>query len=263
MLENIRVVLMRTTHPGNIGAVARAMKNMCLADLCLVSPERFPHPEAEWRASGATDVLDNAKVVSTLEEAVADRHLVVGASARRRGMPWPVQTPRQFAADVMRLRPDAGVAIVFGQEQSGLSNEELTRCHRHIAIPANPEYAALNLAMAVQVIAYEVYHASLEHRQASVLEPLTGPLDPEWDQPPCSQEEMERFYAHLEEALIDIDFHTRERPRQLMSRLRRLYQRVQPDQNEMAILRGILSHTQKAARGRYAHKFNSEVNDPS
>ncbi|RMF17691.1 MAG: RNA methyltransferase [Gammaproteobacteria bacterium] len=263
MLERIRIVLVNTSHPGNIGAVARAMKNMGLSDLCLVAPDRFPHPEAEWRASGAQDILDAASVVSTMQEAVSDCHLVAATSARSRGMPWPVETPRQFARAVFSWRDDVRVAIVFGREQSGLSNEELTYCNRHLAIPANPEYSALNLAMAVQVVAYELYHRHLELRDDDALVPLSGPLDPAWDQPPCTQSDMERFYAHLEDTLVDIEFHTRERPRQLMPRLRRLFQRVQLDENEVAILRGILSHTQKAARGRYVHRFQTDTDEPT
>ena len=161
MLENIRIVLMNTSHPGNIGSVARAMKTMGLTDLCLVSPLQFPDPKADEMASNAVDVLAQATVVETLEDAIADCALVVGTSARTRKIPWPLLAPRAMAEKVREEAPTNQIAIVFGREQSGLSNEELERCHLHVNIPANPEYSSLNLGAAVQVIAYELRVAAL------------------------------------------------------------------------------------------------------
>lgn len=238
MLSNVRVVLVHTSHPGNIGAVARAMKNMCLEHLLLVCPTQFPSAEATARASGADDLLARARCCDSLEEAVADCGLVIGASARLRSLPWPELDPRACAQRVREASAHTPVALVFGREQSGLSNEELERCHALVHIPSNPNYSSLNLAQAVQVLAYEVYMA----RQGG-----------EWqgsppEAPPCSAAEMERFYAHLEQTVIELGFLDPANPRQLMRRLRRLFQRIQPDNNEMNILRGILSAAQDKAR---------------
>jgi TrmH family RNA methyltransferase len=238
MLNNIRVVLVQTSHPGNIGAVARAMKNMCLEHLVLVRPAQFPSADATARASGADDLLARARCCETLEEAVADCGLVIGASARLRSLPWPELDPRACAQRVCETSARTPVALVFGREQSGLSNDELERCHALVHIPSNPEYSSLNLAQAVQVIAYEVYMA----QQGG-----------EWqgsppESPPCSADEMERFYTHLEQTVIELGFLDPANPRQLLRRLRRLFQRVQPDNNEMNILRGILSAAQDKAR---------------
>ncbi|MFN2308449.1 MAG: tRNA (cytosine(32)/uridine(32)-2'-O)-methyltransferase TrmJ [Gammaproteobacteria bacterium] len=239
MLSNVRIVLVQTSHPGNIGAVARAMKNMCLTQLVLVRPALFPSAEATARASGADDLLAQARCCDSLDEAVADCALVVGASARLRSLPWPELDPRACAERVRVASATAPVALVFGREQSGLSNEELERCHALVHIPANPDHASLNLAQAVQVITYELHMAHLPG-------PWTG-SPPEF--PVCTAEAMERFYAHLEQTLIELAFLDPAHPGQLLRRLRRLFQRAQPDTNEMNILRGILSAAQDAARG--------------
>ena len=161
MLDQIRIVLIRTSHPGNIGSVARAMKTMGLKQLYLVSPEQFPHDKAREMASGASDILNQAKVVSSLTEAIGHCSLVVGSSARERTIPWPLLTPREMANEIKLESPDTKVAILFGREQSGLSNEELECCHLHVQIPADPAYSSLNIAAAVQVIAYELRLALL------------------------------------------------------------------------------------------------------
>lgn len=263
MFDQVRIVLINTSHPGNIGAVARAMKNMGFSRLYLVEPQQFPDPEAVWRSSGATDVLDQAVVVNNLEEAIAGCRFVVGASARERRIPWPVVSPRDLALEV-RGQANAGgeVAILFGREDRGLTNEELQRCNWHVHIPANPEYSALNLAMAVQVITYELRMRYLEDLEKgaghSNMKPMVSPLDAGWDVEPASVEEVELFLEHLERTLIDIDFHDPANPRQLMTRLRRLYQRCCLDKMELNILRGILKSTQKAAGTLGAHKPGSK-----
>lgn len=241
MLSNIRIVLVHTSHPGNIGAAARAMKNMCLDQLVLVQPAQFPSAEATARASGADDLLARARCCATLDEALADCALVIGASARLRSVRWSELDPRAAAEQALQASDVAPVALVFGREQSGLSNEELERCHALVHIPSNPEYASLNLAQAVQVLAYEVHMAHLTQSTGGWQAP-----PPEF--PPCTAEEMERFYAHLEQTVIDLEFLDPARPGQLLRRLRRLFQRARLDTNEMNILRGILGAAQDKVR---------------
>lgn len=236
MLDNIRIVLVNTSHPGNIGSVARAMKTMGLTNLYLVQPLHFPHDKATEMASGAIDILEGAIVVETLEEAIADCTLVVGSSARMRTIPWPLLSPREMANKVKQEPPQSETAILFGREQSGLTNEELQHCHLHTHIPANPEYSSLNIGSAVQVLAYELRVASLE--QESMVE--------EWDYRLATASEMEKFFTHLEAVLIEIGFLNLEAPRKLMTRLRRLFFRVRPDVMEMNILRGMLTAMQTA-----------------
>jgi len=227
---SIRIVLVGTTHPGNIGAVARAMKNMGLSDLALVNPKYFPHEDATARASGAEDLLDSATVVPTLDEALADCVFAAGASARSRAIEWPFMEPRECAAKLVEEEPGGTVAVVFGPEKSGLSNSDLDRCQVLLTIPTNPEFSSLNIAMAVQVITYELRLAMLA---------ATDPVEPEI--PSATGEEMEHFYVHLERVLTDTGFLNPENPRMLMRRLRRLFIKAQPDQNEGNILRGILT----------------------
>ena len=238
--DNIDIVLVHTTHSGNIGGVARAMKNMGLTWLTLVAPLEYPAPEATWRAASAADVLENARVVDTLDEAIADCQFVVGTSARERRIPWPVQDARRCAERVAQHSVAERVAILFGREDRGLLNEELQRCNLHCHIPTHEGYASLNLAMAVQIVAYECRMMQLDGQTAL-------PEDAEWDTPFATAEDMTRFYTHLEETLIDIEFLNPEAPRQLMRRLKRLYNRVRLDDMELNILRGILTETQKAA----------------
>ncbi|MEE3168724.1 MAG: tRNA (cytosine(32)/uridine(32)-2'-O)-methyltransferase TrmJ [Pseudomonadota bacterium] len=252
--DQIRIVLVETSHSGNIGAVARAMKNMGLGNLWLVRPASFPDEASYARAAGAADVLDHARVVSSLEEALADCVLVMGTSARGRKVPWPVCAPPEAAATAAEHAGSGPVALVFGRENSGLTNDELQRCHYHIHIPSNPDYSSLNLAMAVQVMCYELrmhYLRSLEDGQASpYLKPMARPGDEGWDVPPARVDDVEGFFGHLEQVLIDVDFHRRDNPRQLMTRLRRLFQRARLDQMEINILRGILTAVQKAVGAR-------------
>lgn len=233
--ENIRIVLVNTSHPGNIGAVARAMKNMCLQELVLVDPiAEFPSGKAWARASGAVDILDRTRRVATLDEAIADCQWVVGASARMRAIPWPLMNARDCAEKLVMESQTNKVALVFGRENSGLTNDELERCHHLVHIPANTEYSSLNIAAAVQVLAYEVHMAHLQ--QAG-----QARLKVENDYPRVTAQELEGLYQHFEQALMAIDFYDPENPRQLMRRLRRLFNRVELDRMELNILRGILS----------------------
>ena len=236
---HIRIVLVGTTHPGNIGAAARAMKNMYLSRLYLVDPQRFPDAEATSRASGADDVLAGASVCSSLEQALSGCSLVIGASARLRTIAWPQAGAREGARlAVDEARRGGEVALVFGREHSGLTNEELERCNYLMHIPANPEYSSLNLAAAVQVAAYEVMMADASDDQAPTEE----------EEPPATADELHHFYGHLERALVDIGFLDPANPRLLMRRLRRLFNRVRLEKTEVNILRGILTEAQKRAR---------------
>ncbi len=245
-LENIRIVLVNTTHPGNIGAVARAMKNMGLSQLCLVAPKVFPSSEADARASGATDILAAAVVTSTLEEAVADASLVVGTSARGRHIPWPIMDPHQLAG-VVASAGQQQVAIVFGREDRGLTNEELQICHHHVHIPSVESFSSLNVAAAVQVVAYELRMAFLRQSDAVKQAPQWGTP---WDIELAEHRELELMFEHLESVLVEVEFLDPENPRQLMPRLRRLLQRAMPDKVEVNVLRGILTSVQKKSRSR-------------
>lgn len=236
----IRFVLVDTSHPGNIGAVARAMKNMGLSDLVLVSPREFPHPEATARASGADDLLGRARVCATLEEAIADCGLVLATTARTREQHHRVFEVREAAARVVaEARAGSGaVAVVFGTERFGLSNEHLLKAQALLRIPANPEYESLNIAMAAQLIAYEIRMAGREAPQAVEREvPLATPA------------EMERLYVHLEEVMDEVGFRDRTQGgRSLMGRIRRLFNRAELDANEANILRGFLTSVQSKRR---------------
>lgn len=249
MLQNIRVVLVNTSHPGNIGGAARAMKNMGVSRLVLVAPQDFPSAEAVARAAGAVDILDGARIVSTLEEALEGCSLVLGTSARDRHIPWPLLDPRECATACMeQLEQACEVALVFGREDSGLSNDELQRCHFHVHIPSDPEFSSLNLATAVQVLTYEVRMAWLA-AQGQPTKMAKLETHAEQSSLPVTADELERFYTHLESTLVQIGFHDPDNPRHLMSRLRRLYGRSNISKLEMNILRGILTETQKVARG--------------
>lgn len=232
---SIRIILVGTTHPGNIGAVARAMKNMGQSDLVLVNPRYFPHEDATARASGADDILASARVVSTLDEALADCVYVAGASARSRTIGWPSMAPRDCAGRLHRESLKGQVAAVFGPEKSGLTNDDLDRCHTLLTIPTEPGFGSLNLAMAVQILTYELRIAAIDEQDS-------GPMSDDMPEAPlASGEELEYFYAHLEQVLTVSGFLDPDNPRVLMRRLRRLFLRAEPDQNEINILRGILA----------------------
>lgn len=234
MPRHIRIVLVEPSHPGNIGAAARAMKTMSLDALVLVRPARFPDAEANARASGALDVLDNARVVGSLDEALQGCTLVAGTSARRRELGPPALTPRECAAKLWQAPLDRDVALLFGRERTGLVNEEVERCHFLVHIPANPEYGSLNLAAAVQILAYELLLARGSMPAATAGDAL-----------PASVEEMEGLYAHLESAAVASGFLDPQQPKHLMRRLRHLFNRAQPDPREINILRGLLGALQK------------------
>ena len=231
-LENIRIVLVEPSHPGNIGATARAMKTMGIGHLALVRPQRFPDPQAEWRAASAGDVIDRCRVFDNLETAVGDCQWVVGTSARPRRIPWPVSDVREAAAEVVQQARTGSVAALFGRETSGLTNDELQRCNRHLQIPASKDYPSLNLAMAVQVVTYEIF------RQAGAAKPRP----PAWDRAPATAAAVEALLTHLETTLVETEFLDPENPGQVLTRLRRLFTRVQLDETEVGMLRGILTH---------------------
>ena len=241
-MSSLRIVLVNTSHPGNIGGVARAMKNMGFSDLHLVSPGRFPDREADWRAAGAADLLESVTVVKSLAEAIADCQLVIGTSARGRSIPWPLLDPRRCAERAHEaIGQGEQVAIVFGREDRGLTNEELQACNLHLHVPTHADYTSLNLAMAVQIVVYEL-------RMLSLAGELPGDECADWDAAFSTSENMERYYEHLEQTLVEIGFLDPAAPRQLMARLRRLYGRVRLDEMELNILRGILTETQNSIR---------------
>jgi tRNA (cytidine32/uridine32-2'-O)-methyltransferase len=247
VLENIRVVLVETSHPGNIGAVARAMKNMCLTDLRLVSPRQYPHADATARASGADDILARARVHPDLDGALEGCRLVVGASARLRAVPWPQMEPRECAARLVGESAAGPVALVMGRERTGLTNPELDRCHALVHIPANPAYSSLNLAMSVQVLAYELLLAAREAPAAAG----------EAAREVAPAEALEGFHRHLAQALAELGFTDPNQSERLLRRLRRLFNRARPDAVEINILRGVLS----AAQGRKSMRREARGGD--
>jgi tRNA (cytidine32/uridine32-2'-O)-methyltransferase len=240
--DRIRIVLVGTQHPGNIGAAARALKTMGLSRLVLVAPEQYPADEAFRRAAGADDLLAAAGVVDTLAEAVADCQFVLGCTARSRRVALEEMVPRQAAARAVQAAGAGQVALVFGRERTGLSNEELQLCHASVHIPANPEYSSLNLAAAVQVLAYELRLELLV--QASLPAPAAG----QYQDPPASHAQLEGFFAQLGETLDQIDFHKGRAPDSAMRKLRRLFLRTGLNEQEVRLLRGILADAQRMAR---------------
>lgn len=236
MLSDIRIVLVETTHPGNIGGVARAMKNMALNDLALVAPKVFPSEQATARASGADDILATARIVDSLDQAIEDCQIVIGASARLRTITWPELNPRTAAEKIASLPAGTRTAIVFGREHSGLTNEELERCHYLLHIASNPEFSSLNIAAAVQVVAYELYLAAgfgNFDRSGAAL---------------ADGEQMASFFGQLERTLYDIGFlHVRKSPPSIMRRLRRIFNSARIEAKEIHLLRGILTAAQHSA----------------
>jgi len=236
MLDQIRIILVGTTHTGNIGSVASAMKTMGLSQLWLVAPKEAPDGQAYALAAGASDILAKATIVDRLEDAIADCGLVVGTSARSRTLPWPMLDPRSCAQKAVVEAKDKPVAIIFGRENSGLSNEELQLCNHHLCIAANPEYSSLNLAMAVQVLTYEVRMAALAELEQPT--PVSEVVYPSADQ-------MDKFYVHLEQTLNETGFIIQQHPGIVMTKLRRLFTRARPEDAELNILRGVLTSIQR------------------
>ena len=240
-LEGVRVVLVDTSHPGNIGAVARAMWAMGLARLSLVRPKHFPSADATARAAGADALLYHAQVCDSLEQALADCAWVVGTSVRSRRLELPRLTPRGFAARAVEEARHGEVALVFGREQAGLSNQELDQCQAVASVATNPDFNSLNLAAAVQVFTYELRLAFCDGTRASA----AGSSDN--GAGATTAAELEGLYTHLEQALTDIGYYDPQAPKLLMRRLRHLYNRARPDRAELNILRGILAASQRAA----------------
>lgn len=239
LVSHIDCVLVRTSLAGNIGASARALRTMGLRRLSLVAPFNYPHPDAVAFAAGAGDVLDEARVVESLDSALADAHLVIGASARRRGIALPSWSPREAALRSLDMASSGRkVALVFGNERTGLDNDELMRCHAALVIPSDPDYGSLNLSQAVQVVAYELRLALLA-RNEPVDVPGAGRDKP-------THRQMETFFEHLARMLDDIDFHKGRSPATILRRLRRLVLRADPDPRELRILHGLLRDTRRA-----------------
>lgn len=235
-LSAIRIILIATSHPGNIGSTARAMKTMGLSSLYLVTPKSFPDTKAIAMAAGADDVLEQAQIKETLDEALVGCQLIFATSARPRGLSLPGLTPPSFAQLVAQQEENTSIAIVFGREHSGLTNEELLKCHYHINIPSNPDYSSLNLSQAVQIVAYELRMKLLSPGASVALR------HDEY----ASADEIEQFYTHLREVFIEIQFLKEANPRRLMQRVRRLFNRVNLEKMEVSILRGMLSQVQKS-----------------
>ena len=269
-VKNVRIVLVEPSHPGNIGGAARAMKTMGLQDLVIVNPRRYPDPQADWRAAGALDVLDAARVVDSVAEAIDDCHWVVGTSTRNRRIPWPVTDAKGIAQKILQQPSESKIAIMFGREDNGLSNEELQRCNYHLQVPAAPEYSSLNLAMAVQVVCYEIFQASFNAQLAAFSgmqasdenmagrqgvinstaaqvasaiadESAPGSLG-KWDRRRATSAEIEAMLVHIEEVLLQKEFLQADQPGQTMTRLRRLFGRAQMDETEVQIFRGMFKH---------------------
>ncbi|TQP02187.1 tRNA (cytosine(32)/uridine(32)-2'-O)-methyltransferase TrmJ [Vibrio cholerae] len=238
MLERVQVVLVGTTHSGNIGSAARAMKVMGLSQMVLVDPQCQVDAQAIALAAGASEIALNAQIYPTLEAAVADCGLVVGTSARSRTLEWPMLEPRECGEKLISEANQHSVAMVFGRERTGLTNEELQLCHYHVCVPANPEYSSLNLAMAVQLLSYEVRMAYLALQQSS----QSSTLQEEYPR----HQELERFYAHLEQVIMQTEFISAQQPGQVMNKLRRMFTRARPEAQEINILRGILTSVQKS-----------------
>lgn len=240
MLENIRIVLVNTSHTGNIGSAARAMKTMGLSSLYLVDPVSPPDGKASALAAGAGDVLANAKIVSTLKEAVSGCGLVAGTTMRTRNSAWSTMEPRECGLKMIEEVTKYPVALVFGRENNGLSNEELELCNYNVAIPANPDYSSLNLAMAVQTFCYEIRMAYMQ--QSGYTPDETVKTTSEYP----LHEDLERFYEHLEKTLWKTGFIVPNHPGMVMNKLRRLFNRARPESLELNILRGILSSIDKS-----------------
>ena len=236
LLNSVKVVLVGTTHPGNIGAAARAIKNMGIFNLALVKPKEFPSDIAIYRSKAAKDILENAEIYETLKDAIAGCKLIVGTSARARSVPWPVFNPRDAAEEMRKISKQGNVAIVFGREDRGLTNDELGLCNFHVHIPSDPKYSSLNLSQAVQILAYEIRLAYSRDEMISEVK---------WDVDLANNEQTERLIDHMEELMQDVEFYDVENPRKLLLRVRRFFKRSKIDVMEANIFRGLFSAIQK------------------
>lgn len=244
---DLRIVLVEPQHPGNIGSAARAMRTMGLKQLVLVAPHAFPHREADAMAAGADDVLAAAQVHATLDDALADCRFVLGCSARRRHVQLDEYGPSEAVSALATASVDGPVALLFGRERTGLTNEELQRCNGSVFIPSDPSFSSLNLGASVQVLSYEWRLLCLGGRTATAPRPLSQEVA-ERDDPPATHAQMEGLFGHFDDTLHDIDFHKGRAPDTVMQRLRRLLLRAAPDEREVRVLRGILSDAQRMAR---------------
>ena len=268
-LSHVRIVMVNTTLPANIGSALRAMKTMGLSKLVLVAPKIYPHPDIDALAAGATDLIEQIEIVETLADAIKDCHLVFGTSARSRTIPWPLLDARPAAEKSISavVNDQQDVAVVFGREDRGLTNEELAMANYHVTIPVNTDYGVLNVAQAIQVICYEMRMATLaavksgEDEAATM--PVTDTKSMQWDEPLVTHEQMEQFYPHIEKMLAEIEFLDPKNPRLLPLRLRRLFGRIQLDRMEYHLLRGIFSRVQALNNGTWKKSNTDQTEDQS
>lgn len=268
-LSHVRIVMVNTTLPANIGSALRAMKTMGLSKLVLVAPKTYPHPDIDALAAGATDLIAQIEIVETLADAIKDCHLVFGTSARSRTIPWPLLDARPAAEKSISavVSDQQEVAVVFGREDRGLTNEELAMANYHVTIPVNTDYGVLNVAQAIQVICYEMRMATLAAVESGEDEtatmPVTNTESMQWDEPLVTHEQMEQFYPHIEKMLAEIEFLDPKNPRLLPLRLRRLFGRIQLDRMEYHLLRGIFSRVQALNNGTWKKSNTDQIEDQS
>ena len=268
-LSHVRIVMVNTTLPANIGSALRAMKTMGLLKLVLVAPKTYPHPDIDALAAGATDLIEQIEIVETLADAIKDCHLVFGTSARSRTIPWPLLDARPAAEKSISavVNDQQDVAVVFGREDRGLTNEELAMANYHVTIPVNTDYGVLNVAQAIQVICYEMRMATLAAVKSGEDEAATMPVTDtesmQWDEPLVTHEQMEQFYPHIEKMLAEIEFLDPKNPRLLPLRLRRLFGRIQLDRMEYHLLRGIFSRVQALNNGTWKKSNTDQTEDQS
>ncbi len=268
-LSHVRIVMVNTTLPANIGSALRAMKTMGLSKLVLVAPKTYPHPDIDALSAGATDLIEQIEIVETLADAIKDCHLVFGTSARSRTIPWPLLDARPAAEKSISavVNDQQDVAVVFGREDRGLTNEELAMANYHVTIPVNTDYGVLNVAQAIQVICYEMRMATLAAVESGEDEAATMPVTDtesmQWDEPLVTHEQMEQFYPHIEKMLAEIEFLDPKNPRLLPLRLRRLFGRIQLDRMEYHLLRGIFSRVQALNNGTWKKSNTDQTEDQS
>lgn len=256
-LSHVRIVMVNTTLPANIGSALRAMKTMGLSKLVLVAPKTYPHPDINALAAGAADLIDQIEIVARLEDAIQDCQLVFGTSARSRTIPWPLLDARPAAEKSLHavVKQQQEIAIVFGREDRGLTNEELAMANYHVTIPVNDDYGVLNVAQAIQVICYEMRMAALQlieqPQDTQATMQVTESRSMQWDEPLVTHDQMQQFYPHLEKMLAEIEFMDPKNPRLLPLRLRRLFGRIQLDTMEYHLLRGIFTRVQAMNNGTW------------